>query len=74
MFERVTPGKAKIGFDRYVESWKEAVRVFGRWQVSTYVLVGMGEDLQTVIDGAALCAELGVYPFIVPFRRSLIPI
>ena len=68
VFERVTPGKAKIGFNRYVESWKEAVRVFGRWQVSTYVLVGMGEDLQTVIDGAALCAELGVYPFIVPFR------
>ncbi|MEK6223243.1 MAG: MSMEG_0568 family radical SAM protein [Thermodesulfobacteriales bacterium] len=68
VFERVTPGKAKIGFNRYVESWKEAVRVFGRWQVSTYVLVGMGEDLQTVIDGAALCAEIGVYPFIVPFR------
>jgi len=68
VFERVTPGKARIGFNRYVESWKEAVRVFGRWQVSTYVLVGMGEDLQTVIDGAALCAEMGVYPFIVPFR------
>jgi radical SAM protein (TIGR04043 family) len=68
VFERVTPGKAKIGFNRYVESWKEAVRVFGRWQVSTYVLVGMGEDLQTVIDGARLCAEIGVYPFIVPFR------
>ncbi len=68
VFKKVTPGKAKIGFDRYVESWKEAVRVFGRWQVSTYVLVGMGEDLQTVIDGTALCAEIGVYPFIVPFR------
>ena len=68
VFKRITPGKARIGFKRYVESWKEAVRVFGRWQVSTYVLVGMGEDLQTVIDGAALCAEIGVYPFIVPFR------
>ena len=68
VFERVTPGKARIGFDRYIESWKEAVRVFGRWQVSTYVLVGMGEDLQTVIDGTKLCAEIGVYPFIVPFR------
>lgn len=68
VFERVTPGKAKIGFNRYVESWKEAVGVFGRWQVSTYVLVGMGEDLQTVVDGTKLCAEIGVYPFIVPFR------
>ncbi len=68
VFERVTPGKAKIGFNRYVESWKEAVRVFGRWQVSTYVLVGMGEELQTVVDGTKMCAEIGVYPFIVPFR------
>lgn len=68
VFDKITPGKAKIGFDRYVETWKEAVKVFGRWQVSTYVLVGMGERLETILEGAALCAEIGVYPFIVPFR------
>jgi radical SAM protein (TIGR04043 family) len=68
VFEKVTPGKAKIGFNRYVETWKEAVSVFGRWQVSTYILVGLGERLETVTQGVALCAELGVYPFIVPFR------
>ncbi len=68
VFEKITPGKAGIGFDRYVEAWKEAVKVFGRWQVSTYVLVGMGEKLETVMEGAELCAEIGVYPFIVPFR------
>lgn len=68
VFRNITPGKAKIGFDKYIETWKEAVKVFGRWSVSTYVLVGMGERLETVIEGAALCAELGVYPFIVPFR------
>ncbi len=68
VFEKITPGKARIGFDRYVQTWGEAVNVFGRWQVSTYVLVGMGERLETLINGAALCAEIGVYPFIVPFR------
>lgn len=68
VFERVTPGKARIGLDKYIETWKEAVNVFGRWQVSTYVLVGLGERLETVIEGTALCAEIGVYPFIVPFR------
>lgn len=68
VFEKITPGKAKIGFDKYVQTWKEAVKVFGRWQVSTYVLVGMGERLETVLEGTALCAEIGVYPFIVPFR------
>lgn len=68
VFERVTPGKARIGLDKYIETWKAAVNVFGRWQVSTYVLVGLGERPETVIEGAALCAEIGVYPFIVPFR------
>jgi len=68
VFERITPGKARIGFNKYVETWKEAVNVFGRWQVSTYVLVGLGERLETVIEGTALCAGIGVYPFIVPFR------
>ena len=68
VFENVTPGKAQIGLDRYIETWKEGVKVFGRWSVSTYVLVGMGERLETVLEGAALCAEIGVYPFIVPFR------
>lgn len=68
VFESITPGKARIGLSKYIETWKEAVTVFGRWQVSTYVLVGMGERLDTVIDGVSLCAEVGVYPFIVPFR------
>jgi radical SAM protein (TIGR04043 family) len=68
VFDKITPGKAKIGFDRYIQTWKEGVSVFGRWQVSTYVLVGLGEKPETVISGAALCADIGVYPFIVPFR------
>jgi len=68
IFKKVTPGKAMIGLDKYIETWKEAVNVFGRWSVSTYVLVGMGEKIETVLDGAELCAEIGVYPFIVPFR------
>ena len=68
VFEKITPGKAMIGLDKYIETWKEGVNVFGRWSVSTYILVGLGEKLETVIDGAELCAEIGVYPFIVPFR------
>ena len=68
VFEKITPGKARIGLDKYIETWKEAVNVFGRWAVSTYILVGMGEKLDTVINGTELCAEIGVYPFIVPFR------
>jgi radical SAM protein (TIGR04043 family) len=68
VFQRVTPGKAKIGLRKYLETWEKAVNVFGRWQVSTYALVGLGERLETIFRGVETCAALGVYPFVVPFR------
>lgn len=68
VFSRVTPGKAAIGFEQYIRTWEQAVDVFGRWQVSTYVLVGLGERLETIFRGVETCSSLGVYPFVVPFR------
>jgi radical SAM protein (TIGR04043 family) len=66
---RWMPGKSSVPMDEYREAWAEAVRVFGRNQVSTYLLVGLGEDTDEMISGAKELADLGVYPFIVPFRR-----
>jgi len=65
---RWMPGKATVPLARYREAWREAVRVFGRNQVSTYLLVGLGEDADELIAGAAELVEMGVYPFVVPFR------
>lgn len=65
---RWTPGKATVSIDDYRAAWTEAVRVFGRNEVSTYLLVGLGEDPDELVDGAAELIELGVYPFVVPFR------
>ena len=42
--------------------------MFGRNQVSTYLLVGLGEDPEELIAGADELIEMGVYPFVVPFR------
>ncbi|QGP88212.1 MSMEG_0568 family radical SAM protein [Gordonia sp. 135] len=66
---RWMPGKSSVSMAEYREAWTEAVRVFGRNQVSTYLLVGLGEDADEMIAGAKELADLGVYPFIVPFRR-----
>ncbi|ETA06537.1 MSMEG_0568 family radical SAM protein [Gordonia alkanivorans] len=66
---RWMPGKSSVPMDEYRAAWTEAVRVFGRNQVSTYLLVGLGEDADEMIAGAKELADLGVYPFIVPFRR-----
>jgi radical SAM protein (TIGR04043 family) len=65
---RWMPGKSTVSMDEYRGAWREAVRVFGRNQVSTYLLVGMGEDPDEMVEGARELIEMGVYPFIVPFR------
>lgn len=65
---RWMPGKATVPLAQYRAAWQEAVRIFGRNQVSTYLLVGLGEDSEELISGARELIELGVYPFVVPFR------
>jgi radical SAM protein (TIGR04043 family) len=65
---RWMPGKATVPLSRYRDAWREAVRVFGRNQVSTYLLVGLGEDPDELVAGATELIEMGVYPFVVPFR------
>ena len=66
--ERWTPGKATVPVARYEEAWRHAVEVFGANRVSTYLLVGLGEDPDELVAGAARLIALGVYPFVVPYR------
>ncbi|MDX6681915.1 MAG: hypothetical protein QOG94_1954 [Solirubrobacteraceae bacterium] len=65
---RWTPGKATVSLERYDEAWTEAVRVFGRNRVSTYLLVGLGEDPDELVAAAQRLIAMGVYPFVVPYR------
>jgi radical SAM protein (TIGR04043 family) len=65
---RWMPGKGSVPMADYEAAWDEAVRVFGRNRVSTYLLVGLGEDPDELIAGARRLIERGVYPFVVPFR------
>jgi radical SAM protein (TIGR04043 family) len=65
---RVAPGKARWGVEAYFGAWERAVKAFGPGQVSTYVILGMGEDQKTTVEGCKRAIDLGVYPFIVPLR------
>ncbi|TCK21701.1 MSMEG_0568 family radical SAM protein [Pseudonocardia endophytica] len=65
---RWMPGKATVPLSQYRLAWDEAVRVFGRNAVSTYLIVGLGEDPDELVDGAAELIARGVYPFVVPYR------
>ncbi len=65
---RVAPGKARTGIPRYFETWERAVALFGKGQVSTYVILGLGEDLEVTLAGCRRAVDIGVYPFVVPLR------
>ena len=68
ILSRIAPLKAAIGMKRYEEAWKMAVDLFGPNQVSSFLLVGLGEKASSVIWGSEFLADLGVYPLIVPLR------
>ncbi|MDB4975337.1 MAG: family radical protein [Myxococcaceae bacterium] len=65
--QALMPGKATVPLGRYMEAFAAAVEVFGRGQVSTYVLAGLGDSVETTLAHAEQLIALGVYPFVVPF-------
>jgi radical SAM protein (TIGR04043 family) len=65
---RVAPGKARWGIEAYFSAWERAVAAFGPGQVSTYVILGMGEDVEVTVEGCMRAIDIGVYPFVVPLR------
>ncbi len=64
---RILPGKSELTLERYDEAFAQAVAVFGRGQVSTYLLAGLGDSAASLIACSRRLIELGVYPFVVPF-------
>ncbi len=64
---RILPGKSELGVERYLEAFEQAVAVFGRGQVSTYLLAGLGDSASALIAMSERLIALGVYPFVVPF-------
>ncbi|MGQ0670942.1 MAG: MSMEG_0568 family radical SAM protein [Actinomycetota bacterium] len=68
VLEWVAPAKARTGVEGYFRAWERAVELFGRGQVSTYVILGMGEDPNVTVAGCRRAVDMGVYPFVVPLR------
>jgi radical SAM protein (TIGR04043 family) len=64
---RIMPGKAQVSVERYFRAFEAAVPVFGRGQVSSYVLAGLGDTREEILDACQRMIAIGVYPFVVPF-------
>jgi radical SAM protein (TIGR04043 family) len=64
---RIMPGKAQVSLDVYFDAFEAAVPIFGRGQVSTYILAGLGDSSETILSTCERLVSMGVYPFVVPF-------
>jgi radical SAM protein (TIGR04043 family) len=64
---RIMPGKAEVPVAAYMHAFERAVSVFGRGQVSTYILAGLGDSIEAILGTCRELIALGVYPFVVPF-------
>lgn len=64
---KIMPGKAEVPLEYYFQAFEAAVQTFGWGQVSTYLLVGLGDSLEALVAGCDRLIQLGVYPFVVPF-------
>ncbi|MGL4399312.1 MAG: MSMEG_0568 family radical SAM protein, partial [Luteolibacter sp.] len=49
---RIMPGKAEVPMSYYMEAFTAAVKVFGRGQVSTYLLAGLGDSVESLLEGS----------------------
>ncbi|MET0444949.1 MAG: MSMEG_0568 family radical SAM protein [Pseudorhodoplanes sp.] len=65
--KRIMPGKAQVNVARYFKAFEAAVPVFGVGQVSTYILAGLGDSADDILDICSRLVRIGVYPFVVPF-------
>ena len=65
--QRIMPGKATVPVEKYLSSFEAAVKVFGRGQVSTYILAGLGDTPEAILAMGDRLTAMGVYPFVVPF-------
>ena len=65
--ESIMPGKATVSVERYLRAFEAAVPVFGKGQVSTYILAGLGDTREAILAMSERLLAIGVYPFVVPF-------
>ena len=64
----ITPGKFHLSYELFENNWKHAIDIFGKNQVSSYILTGFGESFDDFIKRVEKIVSIGVIPYITPVR------
>ena len=69
--EEVMPLKGKVKTATYVKTWEKGLDIFGKNEVYTVVVVGIGEDDDSILRGVEIAASHGVITFLVPHMPAI---
>jgi len=64
--QEIMPAKGKIPISEYLANWHICSDIFGRNEVATTVVVGIGESDDSILRGIEKAAAVGVMTFLVP--------
>ncbi|MFX0020996.1 MAG: radical SAM protein [Candidatus Hermodarchaeota archaeon] len=64
----ITPGKFHLSRELFEKNWKHAIDIFGKNQVSSYILTGFGEVKDDFMKEVERVISVGVIPYITPVR------
>ncbi|MFW9865240.1 MAG: radical SAM protein [Candidatus Thorarchaeota archaeon] len=64
----ITPGKFHLSYKLFEKNWEHAIGVFGKNQVSSYILTGFREDEEEFLKDLEKIIAIGVIPYITPVR------
>jgi len=68
LLAELAPGKAVLGIGAYLRCWRSAVSLFGKNQVSSFLIAGCGEIKNEFLSMVDNVAGLGVFPYVLPLR------
>jgi len=69
--QEVMPLKGRVPVDTYIKAWHKCIEVFGKNEVYTVVVVGIGETDESILKGVEMAAANGVITFLVPHSPAV---
>jgi len=67
----VMPSKGKIPVAAYIKTWGKCLEIFGKNEVFTVAIAGIGESDNSLVKGIEIAASHGVMTFLVPHSPAI---
>jgi len=64
--EEIMPIKGKLPIEVYAQVWDRCLDIFGKNEVYTMIIAGLGEDNESILKGVEFAASHGVVASVVP--------